>query len=224
MLEVATELVGEPRRILDLACGVASISQHALTRFPSAQLIAQDVDPLLMTIGRQTLGDADGRLTWVSADLREADWSDAIRPYAPFDLVVSSTALHWLSASDLLRIFFDLAQIVPAGGVFLNADRLPAAAPTGRFGEATERLRKREVGELQQHQTAESWQEWWTAAESEPAFAELIVERNRLFEDNPTPRDLVTAEFQLEALTMAGFAETAVVWRYMDYSIVAGIR
>jgi hypothetical protein len=45
-----------------------------------------------------------------------------------------------------------------------------------------------------------------------------------LFEDNPSPRDLVTAAFHLEALSMAGFAETAIVWRYMDYSVVAAIR
>jgi hypothetical protein len=50
--------------------------------------------------------------------------------------------------------------------------------------------------------------ESWTAAESERAFAALIAERNRLFEDNPRPRDLETAGFPLEALTIAGFAET----------------
>jgi SAM-dependent methyltransferase len=224
MLEVAAEIVGEPKRILDLACGTGSISQRALQRFPSAHSVAQDLDPLLMAIGRGALGDAGGRLTWVSADLRLPDWIDAIRAHAPFDVAITSTALHWLTATDILRIDADLASVIRPGGLFLNADRLPVGAPGGRFGQSTEILRKREIAEVQQRQPAESWQEWWAAAESEPAFAELIAERNRLFEDHPSPRDLVTADLQLEALKMAGFAETAVVWRYLDYSIVAGIR
>jgi trans-aconitate methyltransferase len=224
MLEVASELVGEPRRVLDLACGTGSITQRALPRFGSAQFIAQDIDPFLMSIGRGTLGDADGRLTWVPADLREASWIDRIKPYAPFDVVITSTALHWLNASDILRIYADLAGVMNPGSVYLDADRLPVAAPAGRFGHATETIRKREVGQAQLLAPAETWEEFWAAAESDPAFAELIVERNRLFEDNPSPRDLVTAAFHLEALSMAGFAETAIVWRYMDYSVVAAIR
>jgi trans-aconitate methyltransferase len=224
MLEVAAEIVGEPRRILDLACGTGSISRHALARFPSARVVAQDLDPLLMAIGRGSLGDAGGRLVWISADLRQANWADAIKNKAPFDAVFTSTAMHWLSASDLLRIYADLAGLMRPGSVFLNADRLPAAAPNGRFGQATEAIRKREIAELQSHEHAENWLEWWAAAESEPAFGGLMKEHNRLFEDNPSPRDLVTAAFQLEALDAAGFVETATVWRYMDYSVVAAIR
>jgi trans-aconitate methyltransferase len=224
MLDVASELVGEPRRVLDLACGTGSISQRALDRFPSAQFVAQDVDPFLMSIGRGTLGDARGRLSWVDADLREANWIDPLRLHAPFDVVITSTALHWVTATDILRIYADLASLTQPGSVYLNADRLPVGAPAGRFGQATETIRKREVSQAQLLAPAESWEEFWSAAESDPAFADLIVERNRLFEDNPSPRDLVTAAFHLEALNMAGFAETAVVWRYMDYSVVAAIR
>jgi hypothetical protein len=34
----------------------------------------------------------------------------------------------------------------------------------------------------------------------------------------------VPASVLFEALNMAGFTEIAVVWRYMDYSVVAAIR
>jgi ubiquinone/menaquinone biosynthesis C-methylase UbiE len=225
MLDVAEEIVGKPQRVLDLACGTGSISQRGLARFPSAQFVAQDLDPLLMSIGRGTLGDAGGRLSWVRADLRETNWLEPLRPHAPFDAIVTSTALHWLTATDILRVYVDLAAVTRPGGVVLNADRLPVGAPAGGFGQATENVRKRQVAEAQTVTApAESWIEWWTAAESEPAFVNLIAERNRLFEDNPSPRDLLTAAFHLEALRMAGFTETAVVWRYLDYSVVAAIR
>jgi hypothetical protein len=50
MLELVADLVGPaPGRILDLACGTGSISARALRRFPWAQLVALDVDPLSPT-------------------------------------------------------------------------------------------------------------------------------------------------------------------------------
>jgi ubiquinone/menaquinone biosynthesis C-methylase UbiE len=224
MFDVAAELVGEPRCVLDLACGTGSISQRGLRRFPSARFVAHDLDPFLMSVGRGTLGESEGRLTWVRADLREKDWLEVLQPYAPFDVVITSTALHWLSASDILRVYADLASVTQAGGVYLNADRLPGGAPAGRFGQATETIRKRDLAEAQLLEPAESWDQFWDSAESDPALADLIAERNRIFEDHPSPRDVVTAAFHLEALNMAGFAETAVVWRYLDYSVVAAIR
>jgi SAM-dependent methyltransferase len=225
MLAVAAATLGHvPIHVLDLACGTASISQRGLERYPAARFVAQDLDPLLLAIGQANLGDAGRRLSWVRADLRQADWMDPLREFAPFDAVLTSTALHWLTGTDVLRIYRDLATITEPGGVFLNADRLPAGPPPGRIAQATEALRKEQIAALQVREPAESWSTWWDAAEAEPAFAELIAERNRLFEDNPSPRDLLTSAFHQEALAMAGFAETGVVWRYLDYAVVLGVR
>jgi SAM-dependent methyltransferase len=225
MLELLPFLLGSaPRRMLDLACGTGSIAERALQRFSNLDVVALDLDPLLHHIGQRSLGDGQGRLTWVTADLRLTDWSDAIAAQLPFDAVLSSTALHWLTGTDVLRIYRDLAARIRPGGVFLNADRLPAGSPSGRLAQATEALRKRQVNDQQAEHAGESWADWWNAAESEPAFADLVAERNRLFEDNPTPRDVLTSDYHVEALAMAGFAERGVVWRYLDYAIVAGVR
>jgi SAM-dependent methyltransferase len=42
--------------VLDLACGPGSISQRLLARFRNAQAIAVDMDPVMLAIGRGTLG------------------------------------------------------------------------------------------------------------------------------------------------------------------------
>ena len=69
MLDVLDELLGESFVALDLGCGPGSISQRLLARFPSAQAIAVDIDPVLLAIGRGAVGTLDGRLRWVQADL-----------------------------------------------------------------------------------------------------------------------------------------------------------
>ncbi len=54
---------------LDLGCGPGSLSRRLLARFPEAQAIAVDLDPVLLAIGQRALGTVDGvcagsRPTW----------------------------------------------------------------------------------------------------------------------------------------------------------------
>lgn len=48
-----------------------------LARFPTAQAIAVDMDPVMLALGQGALGTAGGRLRWVDADLTSADWTHA---------------------------------------------------------------------------------------------------------------------------------------------------
>jgi trans-aconitate methyltransferase len=63
---------------IDLACGPGSLSQRLLQRFPQARVIAVDVDPVLLALGRGALGTVGGRLRWVDADLASPDWAQAL--------------------------------------------------------------------------------------------------------------------------------------------------
>ena len=51
---------------------------------------------------------------------------------------MSSTALHWLPAEALSRLYRDLAQLLPPGGVFLNADHLPYGPTTPTLAQVSE--------------------------------------------------------------------------------------
>ena len=119
---------GRPLRLLDLCCGCGSISARALRRFPAATVLAVDLDPLLLEMGRRTLG-ADGPVEWREADLRRDDWAADLAP-GSFDAVLTATALHWFQADALVRLFGTLAPLLADGGLFLNADHLPTGAPS----------------------------------------------------------------------------------------------
>jgi SAM-dependent methyltransferase len=231
MLELVAEVTGgAPRAILDLACGTGAISARAAPRFPDARLVALDVDPLLLAIGQHTLGDFDGRLSWLRSDLRGAGWADALRPFAPFDAVLTSTALHWLAAPDLVRLYRGLAELIAPGGILLNAEHLLVSPRSRPLAELTERLRQRlsaagEAESAQAHGSAESWAAWWQAARAEPGFAALLAERERVFPaTDHAPHEHIDAPFHQAALALAGFAESAVVWRYLDDTLLAAVR
>ena len=78
MFDVLAELLPTSFVALDLACGPGSISQRLLARFPDAQVIAVDIDPVMLAIGRGALGTVDGRLRWIEADLASPDWLEAL--------------------------------------------------------------------------------------------------------------------------------------------------
>ncbi len=65
MLDVLETLLPEHFVALDLACGPGSMSQRLLSRFPQARSVAVDIDPILLLLGQQVLGDMQGRLRWM---------------------------------------------------------------------------------------------------------------------------------------------------------------
>ncbi len=224
MLDVAEQVLGrQPSTILDLACGTGDVARRALERFPNARVVGVDADPLLLAIAEGSLGTANGRARWVRADLRQPDWTDNLRASGCFDLVLSSTALHWLPTTALVSVYRALHQLVAAGGMVLNADVIPPTS-AGKLAEAADQLRTRAAREAQSATNGERYAEWWDAIAREPGLAELCEQRARVFEDHPDDLELPTADLHVQALRDAGFSEAAVMWRFFDYGVVAAVK
>jgi SAM-dependent methyltransferase len=165
---------------VDLGCGPGSLARRLLDRFPDVRCCAVDLDPVLLAMGQAVHGTIGGRLTWVDADLREADWAGQFGT-PRVDAVLSTTALHWLPSDVLARLYRQVGGLVREGGVFLDGDTIrfgPALPSFRRLGVALEqRIRER----AHTHQGVEDWEGWWAALVAEPAAAELFAERRRRF-------------------------------------------
>jgi SAM-dependent methyltransferase len=203
----------KPFLALDLACGPGSISQRLLGRFPAARTVAIDIDPVLMRLGQDALGDLDGRLHWAEADLRRPGWIDQL-PERGFDAVLSSTALHWFDPDRLANLHRELAQVMNPGGVFLNFDAV-AASDEG-IQEFYEEKRKREEANSLADVQRENWQMWWESIAKEIGYQPLIAERKRRFEATQSTgtndRGVTMAE-QVSALHAAGFTAVDTLWQ-----------
>jgi trans-aconitate methyltransferase len=220
MLDYVAQLRGSgPLTLIDLCCGPGSISAAVLARFEKATIVACDIDPWLVEMGRHTVG-IDPRITWLEADLRTDGWAERLS-HAAYDAVLTSTALHWLQRDELVRLFERLAGVLAPGGLLVNADHLPVGR--GRIATASHARKQLETSTKLAEPGAESWEQYWEAARAEPAFASLLTERERRFA-NRKRAEPVPVEFHREALLAVGFTEVGEVWRDHDDAILLAIR
>ncbi|MFT4039567.1 MAG: class I SAM-dependent methyltransferase [Thermomicrobiales bacterium] len=223
MLDVLGALLPEEFVALDLACGPGSISQRLLDRFPRARVVAVDMDPVLLAMGMGALGDYDGRLRWITADLNDPGWIAELGEPS-FDAVLSTTSLQWLQVEPLVRLYNTLGKLVREDGVFMNGDNL-AFAPH----QETLRLLSEATIEMQRAEAfdaggVEDWDEWWAALAQEGPAGPLLAERTRRFaaadRDSPVP----IFDVHEAALRNAGFREVGTIWQRLDNRVLLAVR
>ncbi len=222
MLDALDVLLPASFVALDLACGPGSLSQRLLTRFPAARCLAVDLDPVLLMLGRETLGDMDGRLRWIEADLRDPAWVTRL-DVAQVDAVLTTTALHWLRPEILLPLYQQLASLIRPGGLFLNGDHLRFPPQQPSFLTLAERLSQRQEQAIIQ-QGSETWTRWWEALAQEPTLAEAFAERERRFHWRDHGEVWQTLDLHEAALRNAGFHEVGVCWQELDDRVLLAVR
>lgn len=209
---------------LDLACGPGSISQRLLARFPRARVIAVEIDPVLVAIGRGALGTVGGRLRWIEADLASRDWLDALGE-TQVDAVLSSTALHWLEPEPLAHLYHDLGRLLPPGGLLLNGDHMD-------FGPALPSLARLSRRVLDEQWTdaafaargIETAQQWWAAVASERAFAPLLAQQAARFAGKRRQESPPGFDYHVAALHDAGFREVGTIWQVLSNRVLMAVR
>lgn len=222
MFDVLEATVGRRFRALDLGSGPGSLSLRLLRRFPRATVVAIDYDPVVLRVGQGALGSYGGRLRWIDTKLAAPGWTTRL-PRGRYDAALSTTALHWLRAADLRRLYRDLGRVIRPGGVFLNGDRLawgPRDLPLARIAS---RARRIELRGRHSDEQWRSWRKWWRDAERDPVLGSLFAERARRHSQHPRVAD-VPIDVQVRALRMAGFRRVEVVWRDLEDAVLCAIR
>lgn len=224
MLDVLEVLMPASFVAIDLACGPGSLSQRLLDRFPQARCVAIDLDPVLLKMGQAVLGDQNGRLRWVEADLMTVDLLTQIGE-SQVDAVLSTTALHWLPTTRLLQVYEQLGRWIRPEGVFLNGDNIPFAPNLPTFALVSDRINQRQQQSAfaDQNPAGEDWQQWWQALAQEPEMSELMQERDRRFSKRSEEEHPIF-DLHKAALLNAGFREVGTIWQAMDDRVLMGVR
>jgi len=209
---------------LDLACGPGSISQRLLARFPGARVVAVDMDPVMLAVGRGALGTVDGRLRWVEADLATPGWLAELGE-TRVDAVLSSTALHWLWPEPLLRLYRELSDLLAPGGVLLNGDHLSFSAALPTFARLSEHVLDQQWSDASfAARGIETAEQWWEAFGAEPAFAPLLEARRRLLAGKQRQETPPGFDIHVAALHEAGFREVGTIRQSMSDRILMAVR
>lgn len=208
-----------PFTLVELGCGPGSLTRRLLQRFPTLQVTALDLDPVMLAIARETLAPFGERVRLLSANLATPCWQEHIVGLQP-DAVVSSTALHWLMPERQHALHREIQALLAEDGLFLNADhqRFSATDPQKKsLSECHDALTQRQAWQ----QGVADWDRWFAMAGKLPEIAALLPARERVFTDHPLPPP-TTLAFQLASLEQAGFREHGSLWQLMDDYLIAG--
>ena len=99
-------------RILELGTGTGETARRVLERHPGAYLTGIDVSADMLEEARRRLPGADLRVSRLEDPL----------PEGPFDLVLSTLAVHHLDAAGKADLFERVAAVLVPGGRFVLAD------------------------------------------------------------------------------------------------------
>lgn len=231
MFEVIESVLGDSFTAIDAACGPGSLSQRLLERFPQANLIAVDADVMLLELARKSLSQFGSRVQIVEADLGLASWTECViaaAKAAQFDVpsvLLSTTALHWLSPGELAEFYGAAGDLLKPGGMIMNGDHM-------RFGHHLPTLRNvaQEIREKIERDTVEKgeddWASWWLKAEQIPCLTELKAKRDARYALRKPKRknsgEDCSVEFHLASLRHAGFTEADTLWQHYDNYILFG--
>lgn len=214
--------VAQPR-VLDLAGGTGAVGVAVQQTVPGSRVVLADKDPVLLAVAADRFA-GDDRWTVADVDLDDPAWAAHPALAEPFDAVVSSTALHWLTPAVLTGVYWTLAQIVRPGGVVLNGDHFlydehhePGLREIARADDLAQQQDALAAG-------VDTWDQWWDAAKAVPAYAEAVRRRAQVWGAELGAPPKVTVGFHVEALRSAGFTQSGTVWQYLDDHVIYGIR
>ena len=127
LIEMAPANDGAIRSILEVGCGTGLLTEKALARYPAARLTAIDVACGMVQQVNATF-TAGGRVRALAADARTFASDE------PYDLILSSSALHWSIPLD--ATFENLRKLLKGKGTLVASIMLE-----GTLGEL-HRLRR----------------------------------------------------------------------------------
>lgn len=215
MLQWAALLREAQTQILDLGCGPGSLSLRARQHYPNARVLAVDANPILLTIGQHSTKETTDHLQFLQVDIREADWWAAFE--RTFDLVLSATALHWLSAAHLAQIYRSIYQVLKPGGWFLNSDHIASDYPETQsyyrqMLQANQQAAFRETG-------ADDWNGFWQSLAvklGQPNLQASLGE-TKIWEgtDDGQPK-----QFHISVLRQSGFEQVEFHWQDLGEAVI----
>ena len=101
----------QPASILELGCGTGFLTKLLVDHYPTASIDAVDISSDMIQLAKQTLPTAN--ICWRVEDMNQ------ISTHQQFDLVASSTALHW--GDPVEQLIQRIAQLIRPGGKLIAA-------------------------------------------------------------------------------------------------------
>jgi tRNA (cmo5U34)-methyltransferase len=109
-------------RVLDLGAGTGLLSFLVARKFAKAQITLMDISQEMLGKAEERFTGMEGRLEFVAGD-----YADGFA--GQFEIVISALSIHHLADADKIRLFKNIHDALPEGGIFINADQVLGPTP-----------------------------------------------------------------------------------------------
>ncbi len=109
-------------RLLDLGAGTGLLSSLVAKKFPQARITVMDISQEMLGKARERFAGMEERLEFVAGDY-------AAGFAGQFDVVVSALSIHHLTDADKIKLFKNIYDALPDGGIFINAEQILGPTP-----------------------------------------------------------------------------------------------
>lgn len=108
-----------PRRILDLGAGTGLLSYYWYQHFPQSEYVLVDIADDMLKIARKRFAGID------KISYQALDYLNGL-PSGNFDVILSALSIHHLENDEKARLFTQIYDKLPEGGLFVNYDQFCA--------------------------------------------------------------------------------------------------
>jgi len=179
-------------RIIDLGCGTGTVAKRLGDKFPNAKIVCLDIASKMIEIAKYKLGDRKNT-EFIVGDFSMIDFKE------PFDVVVSSLALHHIQTDEEKKEFYSkIYHILTKSGQFVNADVVLATT------------------EYQQNINMNRWIDYMNKSVPMEEIQQRWIPAHKA-EDRPS--ELID---QLKWLDEIGFETVDVIWKYYNFCVYGG--
>lgn len=111
--------IAAPKRILDLGAGTGLLSYFWYKQFPSSEYVLVDIADEMLNVARRRFDGIN------SVSYQMMDYTNGL-PEGDFDVIASALSIHHLENEDKMKLFAQIYERLPDGGLFANYDQFCA--------------------------------------------------------------------------------------------------
>ncbi len=126
ILWLVQRMVPQVGRFLDLGCGDGVLGRALFRRFPQAHGVFLDFSSTMIEAAQQHLGE-NRNATLLNQDYATPAWTGAVRPHAPFEVIVSGFSIHHQPDERKRALYQELFDLLAPGGLFLNLEHVASS-------------------------------------------------------------------------------------------------
>lgn len=109
-------------RVLDLGAGTGLLSFLVARKFAKARITLMDISQEMLGKARERFAGTEERLECITGD-----YANGFK--GQFEVVISALSIHHLADADKIKLFKNIYDALPDGGIFINAEQILGPTP-----------------------------------------------------------------------------------------------